>query len=121
MKIKRPPMTTDQREKAEREANDFTAELISTSGTPAQRMMIAAAAERMGLVKKGEQAIVDGRISSEVAHRLVGRAIDHAEKAGTLRHHEGNRKQRRKMRAQERRGIRTATAAQTQIVMRSAR
>jgi len=109
---------TVAREKAEREANDFTAEIISTTGTPAQRMMIAAAAERMGCVPKGTDPIVDGRINSEVAHRLVGRAIAYAERAGQLRHHRGGNRRARRAASAQNKKLRLASLRETQIVTR---
>lgn len=81
----------------EQEANDFTAEFISTMGTPRQLMMVAASAERLGLVKKGESAVVDGRLHSEVAHRLVAAAVRHGEAKAA------NRKARRARSAIDRR------------------
>lgn len=88
----------------EQAANGFVAELISTSGTPVQRMMIGAAAERMGLVKNGELAIVDGRINSDVAARLVAHAVVHAEQAGAIvsKRVAGNRAKRRAHKAKRR-------------------
>lgn len=109
-----------ERERREREANDFVAELICTQSTPAQRIMMAAAAKRMGLLAHGEDPVYDGRFSSEVAHRLVAHAVATMERGGDLsRFGAPNRAQRRAQAAQQRR-VMEATARDVQRLKRGA-
>lgn len=59
------------RDRNAREANDFVAQRIRDSATPAQQRAIVAEAERKGLLRPGEGRIVDGRVHSETISKIV--------------------------------------------------